>query len=124
MKCFTHHDHEAIGICKACHKAVCSSCAKDTGKGLACSDNCIKEVEEQNQIIDKSKHIYGIGKKPALMPTGLIMHFLFGILFAGFGIYQSVERGVPEWFLLLMGAGFIVVGCIGWYKNRKLNLNC
>ncbi|GGB91089.1 hypothetical protein GCM10011352_16410 [Marinobacterium zhoushanense] len=96
----------------------------DTGRGLCCSDACVKEVEEQNQIIDKSKRLYGIGKKSSVMPTGLIMHFFFGALFIGFGLFQSNQTGAVQWFLLLMGIGFLIVGVMGWYRNRNLNLNC
>ena len=124
MKCYTHNELDAIGVCKACSKAICNSCAIDTGRGLSCSEECSKEIDEQNQIIDKSKKIYSIGESPALMPTGLIMYFFFGIIFTGFGVYKSTQSGSLQWFLLLMGAGFIIVGFIGWFKNRKLNLNC
>lgn len=124
MKCFSHQENEAVGICKACSKAVCVSCAIDTGRGISCGDTCSLEIDSQNQIIDKSKRIYSIGEKPPLMPTGLIIYFFFGILFTCFGMYQSFQRGSIQWFLLLMGLGFAVIGVIGWLKNRKLNLNC
>ena len=124
MKCFSHVEREAVGVCKACSKAVCESCVIDTGRGITCSDDCTKEIDEQNQIIDKSKKIYSIGSKSPLMPTGLLMHFFFGFAFGGFGLYQTLKSGSPNWFLLVMGAGFLVVGCIGWYRNRKLNINC
>ena len=124
MKCFNHNDQESVGICKGCNKAVCVSCAIDTGRGLSCSEVCSKEIAEQNQIVDKSKQIYGIGKNPTLMPTGLLLYFFFGFAFSGFGVYQSMRVGSSQWFLLVMGIGFLVIGTIGWYKNRNLNLNC
>lgn len=124
MKCFNHQDNESLGVCKICSKAVCASCVMDTGRGISCSDLCTKELAEQNQIVDKSKQIYGIGKSPKLMPTGLLLHFFFGFAFTGFGLYQTIRTGSPEWFLVVMGIGFLTVGCIGWYKNRSLNLNC
>ena len=124
MKCFNHRENESIGICKGCSKAVCSLCAIDSGRGLSCSEDCSKEIFEQNQIIDKSKQIYGIGKKPSLMPTGILTYFFFGFTFSGFGLYQSIQYGAPEWFLLVIGIGFLAIGSIAWYKNRSLNFNC
>ena len=124
MKCFTHHEIDAVGICKACSKAVCASCTTDTGRGLSCSDACSSEIDQQNQIIDKSKKIYSIGEKAPFMPTGLIIHFFFGFLFSGFSIFNYFQQGSLEWFLLLMGLGFLVIGIIGWHKNKQLNLNC
>ena len=53
-----------------------------------------------------------------------LMYFFFGFTFGGFGVFQTIKSGSPEWFLLVMGAGFLVVGGLGWFKNRKLNLNC
>lgn len=124
MKCFGHLQVDAIGLCKSCSKAVCADCVIDTGRGLCCSDICVTELSEQNQIIDKSKRIYSIGTKAPLIPTGLLMYFFFGFTFGGFGIFQTIKNGSPEWFLLVMGTGFLVVGVLAWIKNRKLNLNC
>jgi hypothetical protein len=54
MKCFQHNENDSIGICKACQKALCASCVIDTGRGLACSQECANEVNDMNAIIDKS----------------------------------------------------------------------
>ncbi len=124
MKCFSHRDHEAVGVCKSCNKAVCGECAIDSGRGLACSSQCEKAIADENQIIDKSKQIYGIGKKPALMPTGLLVQFFFGFTFTGYGIYQKAIGATVPWLVFVIGVGFVVIGCIAWYKNRNLNLNC
>lgn len=124
MKCFNHQNQEAIGICKACQKAICPSCAIDTGRGLACSDACLEEVNVINEIVDKSKRIYGIGSKPKLLPTGILLYFFFGLMFSGFALYRFVERARLDYFTLAMGLGFLVFGIIAYYKNRKLNLNC
>lgn len=124
MKCFAHNEIDAVGICKACSKAICASCTIDTGRGIACSDTCSLEVDQQNQIIDKSKKIYSIGEKAPFMPTGLIVYFFFGIIFTGVSIFNFFHRGSIEWLSLLMGIGFIIIGLIAWHKNKHLNLNC
>jgi len=64
MNCFKHNDNSANGICKACNKAVCTECIIDTGNGIACSEECEKEVLDINKILDQSKQIYSIGSKP------------------------------------------------------------
>ena len=53
MKCFYHQDRDAVGVCKSCERGVCSECAVDLGKGLACKDRCeddangsLKEMED------------------------------------------------------------------------------
>ncbi len=124
MNCFNHKDKPAIGICKSCQKAVCSECAIDTGRGVACCTECEIEVDVINQILDKSKLIYSIGEKPKLLPTGIIMYLFFGIFFTGFGAYQTYKTGEPDIFLFVMGTGFLAIAVLAWFRNRKLNINC
>jgi hypothetical protein len=123
MKCFTHQI-DSVGICKSCNKAVCADCAVDTGRGLACNETCVKEVNDINVNMDKSQQIYGIGNTSKLPPTGILMYLFFAKAFIGFGSYQTSIKGRPEYFLFVMGIGFLVVGGLAWYRNRKLNLNC
>lgn len=124
MKCFNHREADSVGMCKACQKAVCPSCLIDTGRGLACSDECATEVHELNAIVDKSKRIYSIGTKPRLLPTGILMYFMFASLFFFWGVYNSFQWNKIDYFTLLMGIGFFVVAIIAYVKNKKLNLNC
>jgi hypothetical protein len=124
MHCYVHQENIALGLCKNCQKAVCSICAKDTGKGLACSDACEKEVMETDQIIERSKLIYNIGKKSALPPSGIIFHFFFGLLFGGFGLLPLANGHSPKWFIVFMGLGFLSFSILVYFRTRKLNLNC
>ena len=124
MKCFTHNESESIGICKACQKAVCAKCAIDTGRGLACSQDCVNEVSDLNAIVDKSKRIYSIGSESKLLPTNILMYFLFSILFFSWGVYNSFNWERIDFFTMIMGIGFFIIGLIAYNKNKKLNLNC
>lgn len=123
MNCFNHKE-DAVGICKSCQKAVCASCVIDTGRGIACSEVCAAEVAALNEIVDKSIVIYGIGKKPKLLPTGILMQLFFALCFIGFGVYRTFIVGRPAYFILILGLGFLVVSLLAWYRNRKLNINC
>ena len=124
MKCYIHQEIDSVGICKSCQKAVCISCAIDTGKGIACSKECENDVYDLNAIIDKSKRIYSIGTSSKLPPTGIIMYFIFTLLFISWGIYNSMNRERIDYFTLLMGAGFLVITIMAYVRNKKLNLNC
>ncbi len=77
MQCYQHNENVSVGLCKACQKAVCSVCATDTGRGLACSEPCSREVGVLNEIIDRSKQIYGIGSRSKLPPTGILFYLFF-----------------------------------------------
>jgi len=124
MNCFIHQEKNAIGICKACHKAICTDCLIDTSRGIACSTECEKEVIDLNILVDKSKQIYSIGSSSKFPPTGSIMLFLMGLLFAGMGVYESIIRDKIVYFPILMGVLFMVFSIIGYIRTRKLNLNC
>ncbi len=123
MKCFTHQI-ESVGICKSCNKAVCSDCAIDTGRGLACCETCVSEVIDINTIMDKSKQIYGMNSNSATIPTGIIMYLFFATAFIGFGSYQVIAKGSSNYFTVVMGLGFLLIGGIAWYRNRKINISC
>jgi len=52
MKCFNHHDKDAVGICKSCNKGLCPDCAVDVGNGIACKGTCQNEVIALNTLIE------------------------------------------------------------------------
>ncbi len=124
MQCFQHQEKASVGLCKACQKAVCSSCAIDTGRGLACSAKCAVEVNAMSEIIDRSKQIYGIGSKSKLPSTGILFYYFFALVCLGAGLYPLKYDKSPEWFLVLMGSGFLVFGTMAYIRTRKLRLNC
>lgn len=124
MYCYQHQNNNALGMCKYCQKAVCASCAKDTGKGLVCSANCEQELSEINQIMDRSKLIYNINKKSKLPASGVLFHLFFGLMFSSFGLIPLAKGDEPSWFLVIMGSGFLLFGILVYLRTRKLNLNC
>ncbi|MBK8187855.1 MAG: hypothetical protein IPK77_11785 [Cellvibrio sp.] len=124
MNCFEHKENSAVGICKACNKAVCSTCAKDTGNGLACSEKCEIEVSHLNQIVAKSKLIYNIGTNNTSIPSGILIHVFFSILFLGWSAYEYFATSRVNEFVLFMGLGFALMAIIMYRKLKKLNLNC
>ncbi|MGD8592015.1 MAG: hypothetical protein PVF82_04240 [Gammaproteobacteria bacterium] len=124
MKCYTHHDTEALGVCKACNKAVCTNCVIDTGRGLACSEACVKEINDYNEMMDRSKRMYSIGSGSRLPPTGIIFLLFFGVMFTSFGTYNSIVRDRADFFTIVLGTGFLVIALITYIRTRKLKLNC
>ena len=124
MHCYQHQEHAAVGLCKACHKAVCITCAKDTGKGLACGELCFKEVLEQNQIIEKSKLLYSIGTKSKLPATSVLIYISMGALFSILGFFPLIVGERPEPTSALMGVFFLLIGIFSYVRNRKLNIDC
>lgn len=51
MKCFTHTDSEAVGICKSCQKGICKVCAIELSTGLSCHDcNRVKAIHPASGV--------------------------------------------------------------------------
>lgn len=40
MKCFTHRDVDALGVCKQCGKALCENCLAVSETGIYCRGAC------------------------------------------------------------------------------------
>ena len=52
MKCLTHMDSEAVGVCVRCGKALCKACAAETGTGrLVCSLDCAHRLRERRHFV-------------------------------------------------------------------------
>ena len=44
MRCYNHHDTDAVGICKFCGRGLCPGCATEVEKAVACRDRCEADV--------------------------------------------------------------------------------
>ncbi len=120
MNCYRHPASPAVGLCKSCYKALCSECAVDIGKGLACKNSCEENVRHQVEMSDRALKLYGIGApRSRTRAAGVIIWFLmalgFWVLFA-----MSYFRGggsldyPPLVLAVVMTAAFALV-----YSNWK-----
>ncbi len=97
MKCFYHHDRDAVGTCKSCQRGLCPECAVDLDKGLACRSRCEQDVRGLIALIQNNVRL-----SPA--STGLIQANRRG------GINSAV-------FVLVLGAAFVVWGFTASYMR-------
>lgn len=124
MECFAHQGSCAVGVCKACGKAVCRSCAIDVGVALACSQDCAKEAADVHEMNQRGKRIYGIGVDRKRLPSGIVMWLLFGTIFAGFGAVSSYRSHEPDWFPLLFGLAFYFIAWLAYRRVKEIGLQC
>ena len=124
MECFAHQDSPAVGICKSCGKAVCRSCTQDLGFAIACSKVCAEEAAALNEMNQRAKRIYGIGAAPRKLPSGVIMWGLFAVFFTGFGIYQSLQKHEPDWFLLIFGCMSAAIAVMVYRRAKDVGIQC
>jgi len=54
MKCFRHHEKDAVGMCKACNRGLCESCAVQLAEGLSCAGDCETEVKRYSELVNQS----------------------------------------------------------------------
>lgn len=53
MKCFYHHERDAVGRCQTCGKGVCPECAVDLGTRTTCHGACEAEARKTMAIMDR-----------------------------------------------------------------------
>lgn len=114
MLCFNHPEKEAVGICKACQRGLCSECATDLGHGLACKGKHEDQVNTLEMIISQSAKIYAV--TPKTRNAAPLFYGFMGGVFAGFGLLNG--NGVTD-FLFIMGAGFIAFAIYIYVYNKK-----
>lgn len=115
MKCFYHAAVDAVGICTSCNKGICSECAVDKERAIACKERCEVEVQRIIDLRDYSFTTPHLTRKvlertrSTYIRGGLYTLFT-GFLFLGLGFLQW-----SPFFMILGGLGivFAVIQMIG-----------
>lgn len=89
MKCYYHHQTEAVGTCKKCNKGICPDCAADSEIGLTCKGKC----EKTRQSIIQRKW------------RRALLFALLGIFYVMLGLFWS-DAVIKAWQV------FIAVGLV------------
>mgnify|MGYP003922110541 CR=1 FL=1 len=115
MKCFKHREENAVGLCKSCGRSLCPDCYTEVGDSLCCKGKCEEKVKILNSMIEKNSQILSTSNQA--MKSAAKFSLMMGILFMGFGAWHlSNDRGSLSYFLLALGAGFVVNGIL---RSRK-----
>src|SRR6185369_17117095 len=83
MRCFNHHDREAVGCCKACAKGLCPECAVDLGHGISCKGPHEEIVESYSSILKLNAR--AVAAAPRNMYMSPIFFAVMGSIFMWFG---------------------------------------
>jgi len=120
MSCFYHHDRSSVGGCKSCGKALCSECAVDLGKGLACRDHCEDDVRALIALIDRNirlspqaTQLLESGRK--IRSSTAIFNSIIGAILIAWGL-TDMERFS---FIAILGGCFLAYGLFGFCQARK-----
>ena len=114
MKCFNHHENDAVGVCKNCLKGICSECATDIGGGITCSEQCKLIAKDTIAMVKNSVASQKDFKKGGTY-LGPLFFTLMGLGFIGFGLY---EKGFGN-FGFLFGSLFTLFGILLFILNYR-----
>ena len=119
MKCYYHHNSEAIAICKSCNRALCESCAADVHPGTACINRCEKDVEELNTVIERGKSAYQ--KTGKAYKRNSIALLLSGLVFTFMGIVPIIiNNNYASSFLAVLGAIFLLWSYFSYSTGKQI----
>jgi len=106
MRCFIHHDVEAVGTCRACNKGLCPECALDLGHSISCRGDCERKAALLHSQVAQSA---------VILRTQRRNRFLGPVFFIAMGVAFAIYAGDGNLALNLgtvVGGGFIVFGLI------------
>lgn len=114
MKCYNHHETDAVGICKNCNKGLCPGCAADVGNGIACKNCCEQSVKDINALIQKSKGVYK--QSSAVNYTSALIYGLFALFFISYPLFFDSAL-MSIW--IPLGIIFLIGMVITIYRGTK-----
>jgi hypothetical protein len=120
MSCFYHHDRDSVGSCKSCGKDLCSECAVDLGKGLACRDHCEDDVRALIALIDRNIKLSPqtsrlLESSRKIRSSAAIFNLITGAVFIAWGL-TDMERFS---FIALLGGCFFAYGIFSIFQAWK-----
>ncbi len=125
MNCFKHNTVPAIGICKSCYKGLCSECARDVGQGLACEGLCENGAAELDEMNERGKKIYGIGKYNTRIPSSGVL--MWGAVSIALWILVAVlfyTTGRFSWDVAAPAIFVSIISAFAVYSARRTGLKC
>lgn len=113
MKCYYHHDRDAVALCYWCNRGLCPGCAAEVGDRLACQGRCEAEVERAirinqagTQMVEQSERSQGVVRFANFGLTVFV--FVVGSIVSVSGYYRRSDSPV-----VLMLGGVLVVFSLG-----------
>lgn len=117
MKCYYHHQSDAVAICKSCGRGLCPECEADVGPGSACKQRCENDVKDLNTIIQRSKSAYQ--KTGAVYKRSAMALLVMGIIFIFIGVLPIIMlNNYGSSFMAVLGIVF-VIWSLGNFKSAR-----
>lgn len=119
MKCYSHSEADARGICKACGRGICRDCIAEVDDSLACKNRCEDRVKSITQVLSRKSLAFSANARtfvPKLLYIISIAFFL-PTVFLGFQWYTS-NVGLFE---KVAGCIFLGLGITVWRIGAGLS---
>lgn len=114
MRCFYHHDLDAVAAYKNCGRGLCPDCASDVGDGLACRGRCEEEVRALNRVIARNKTAYE--KTSDAYARTALFYGAVGLVFVTGGLLDWRGYG---WALAPAGLIFLFAAWLYYSTGRR-----
>ena len=117
MKCFYHHDKDAVGTCRSCDKGLCPDCAVDLTEGLACRSRCEASVRSliavrQESVAARKSFEHSMNATRSMRRNSAAFALLLGAVLLGFGLLQHQQA------FLILGPCFLAFGVLEFVKMK------
>jgi hypothetical protein len=114
MRCFYHHEAEAVAVCKNCGRGLCAGCAVEVGNGLACPNRCEADVRALNEVIARNRTAYQ--KTSGAYARIAAFYVLIGAVFGAAGLADWRGYG---WLMIPAGVIFVAAGLVHYATGRR-----
>lgn len=128
MHCYNHQTKEAIGLCRHCFKGLCQECCQNNEDFLVCSESCAQKVSELEEMNERAKSIYGVGKYASKrrFPLNVILYLCMGVLFISLGVSDLILYHVAlsnyDMFFISFGILCLLFSFLAWKRTSKIGI--
>lgn len=128
MHCYNHQTKEAIGLCRHCFKGLCQECCQKNEDFLVCSENCAQKASELEEMNERAKSIYGLGKYASKrrFPLNVILYLCMGVLFISLGVSDLILYHVSlsnyDVFFIAFGFLCLLFSFLAWKRTSKTGI--
>jgi hypothetical protein len=119
VKCFYHHQNDAIALCKSCSRALCIECAADVHPGTACLNRCEQDVAAVNIVIERSRTAYQ--KTGTAYRRNAVAILMAGVAFLSVGVLPILVKGTYDTaFLAILGLIFLIWSYFSYRSGKQI----
>lgn len=114
MKCYIHHDTDAVGVCSECGQGVCDVCAVRMGGKLYCKTDADRVFSQKKAV--EAPHL----ERPMRVMISSVLFVLYGLvgiglgfMFVAGGFATGLVASMPMAGLFNNGATLASLGLLG-----------